>query len=147
MTTRLWCIGASAFCIFLAACTSDPTGGAVTIATEVDFSSEPVQGTFEVTAGSDVLGCSQGTFVDKPAGQVNLHKLLTCESGTRSGTFTVNIVAQHTPGPGDQNGPWSVVEATEDFTDLSGEGDFSVEIDEATESGVETLTGEIEYAT
>ncbi len=144
MTTRLWSVGALASCVFLAACTSDPAGGAVTIATEIDFSSEPFNGTFEVTEGSDVLGCSQGTFVDTPTAQ-GIDKLLTCESGERSGTFTANFTLQDIPGPGDENGRWRIAGATGDFTGLSGGGDFSV-VEETPDSGTETLTGEIEYA-
>ena len=38
--------------------------GSVTIVTDIDFTSEPFKGTFEVTEGSEELGCSGGTFVD-----------------------------------------------------------------------------------
>ena len=144
MAMGLCRVGALAFCIFLAACTTAPTGGTVTISTQIDFSSEPFNGTFEVTEGSDVLGCSRGTFVDTPT-QQGINKLLTCEAGERSGTFTANFSPQDIPGPGDQNGPWRIVAATEDFTGLSGSGDFSV-VEETPDSGTETLTGEIEYA-
>ncbi len=140
----MWRVGAVASCIFLAACTSAPTSGTVTITTQVDFSSEPIHGTFEVPEGSDVLGCSRGTFVDTPTEQ-GIDKLLTCESGERSGTFTANFTPQDISGPGDQNGPWRIVGATGDFTGLSGSGDFSV-VEEASDSGTETLTGKIEYA-
>jgi hypothetical protein len=144
MTTRLWCVGALASCIFLAACSSAPTSGTVTITTQIDFSSEPFHGTFEVTEGSEALGCSRGTFVDTPTAQA-IDKLLTCESGDRSGTFTANFNLQDVPGPGDENGRWRIVGATGDFTGLSGAGDFSV-VEKTPHSGAETLTGKIEYA-
>ncbi len=43
------------------------------------------------------------------------------------------------------NGPWSVKEATDEFSGLSGGGDFSLVFSEVGDSGVETLTGEIQF--
>lgn len=128
------------------ACANDtPTSGPVTIETEIDFSSEPFTGTFEVTEGADVLGCSSGSFVDTLRAD-DIRKDLTCETGDRDGTFSVSFLHDpNTPGPGDQNGPWSILEGTGDFTGLQGEGDFSVVADEESLSGVETLTGDIEH--
>lgn len=128
------------------ACGSEtPTSGPVTIETEIDFSSEPFSGTFEVTEGADVLGCSSGSFVDTPRGD-DIRKDLTCETGDRDGTFSVSFLPNpDTSGPGNQNGPWSILEGTEGFTGLQGEGDFSVVADEESLSGVETLTGDIEH--
>lgn len=128
------------------ACGSDtPTSGRVTIETEIDFSSKPFAGTFEVTEGADVLGCSSGSFVDTPRAD-DIRKDLTCETGDRDGTFSVSFLPDpNAPGPGDQNGPWRILEGTGDFTGLQGEGDFSVVADEGSLSGVETLTGDIEH--
>ena len=54
-------VGLFAACFALAACGSDgdsaetPTEGGVTIETQADFSDRPVQGTFEVTEGAEVM--------------------------------------------------------------------------------------------
>lgn len=85
-----------------------------------------------------------GSFVDTPTASAILKKL-ACESGERSGTFTVEFNPQNIPGPGNQNGPWTVKEGTEDFFDLSGGGDFWV-IGDGAQSEVETLTGEIQFS-
>ena len=63
--------------------------------THLDFTSDPVKGTFRVTQGSEGLGCSSGTFVDHPfrEGEVRLGepsgtilKVLTYADGERSGS-------------------------------------------------------------
>ena len=132
--------------LFVGACGGDaPTSGPVSIETEIDFSTDPIQGTFEVTEGADILGCSSGTFVDTPR-DVDIRKDFTCGTGTKEGTFTAVFDPQDIPGPGDQNGPWSILEGTGDFTSLQGEGDFSVVFDpDGLPKGVETFTGDIEY--
>jgi hypothetical protein len=133
--------------LLAAACSDDtPTEGPVTIVTQADFSGQTVVGTFEVTEGSEVLGCSSGTFVDTP-GDDGIHKDFTCEIGSKDGNFIAVFVPDpETPGPGDENGPWSISVSTQDFVGLIGEGDFSVVFapDDAPR-GVETLTGDIEY--
>ena len=122
-----------------------PTG-MVTIKTKIDFNTWPRAGTFEVSEGANILGCSAGSFVDMPV-EPKVQKRLTCKTGTRSGTFTVEFTAEEdNPGPGDENGSWNTFAATEDLIGLSGRGDFSVVVDEVSASGVETLTGEIEYS-
>lgn len=126
-------------------CTPSPPKGTITITTHIDFGALPYHGTFEVTEDAEVLGCVSGSFADTPTASAILKKL-TCESGERSGTFTVEFNPQNIPGPGDQNGPWTVKEGTEDFSGLSGGGDFWVIGDEAARSGVETLTGEIQFS-
>lgn len=138
------CYGAIATFLLLMACTPAPKKGTVTIKTRIDFNVWPRGGNFEVPEGADTLGCSAGSFVDTPV-EPNVQKLLTCESGTRSGTFTAEFSPKEVPGPGDENGPWHFVAATGDFTGLAGGGDFWVVVDEGTASGVEALTGEIEY--
>lgn len=142
-------LGASVLVAALAvACGDDgdpaPTSGSVTIAAEnPDTSVRPPVGSFEVTAGSDVLGCMEGTFVDSFG--LGLKKELTCTSGTRQGTFTVLIdIDDAADGPGDANGFWSVDEGTGDFAMLDGGGDFSL-FGEGYPASRETLTGEIEF--
>jgi hypothetical protein len=137
---------ASGLAVFLlvVSCAPSLQKGTITITTHIDFSAEPYHGTFEVTEGPEVLGCVSGSFVDTPTASAVLKKL-TCESGTRSGTFTVEFNPQNIPGPGDENGPWTIKEGTADFAELSGGGDFSVINDDAAQSGVETLTGEIQF--
>ena len=106
------------------------TEGPVTIETEADFSTRPVVGTFDVTEGADLLGCSSGTFVDEFVAEDSVLKIMTCTSGDNAGTLTTDF---------DPDGPWSIVEPTGDFVGLTGSGDFS-NVDE-----VETFTGDIAY--
>lgn len=144
MAKHTWLPVVTGTCLLGAACADTPTKGTVTITTHIDFRSQPDNGTFEVTEGADVLGCSRGSFVDTPTAST-IHKEVTCETGGKSGTFTAEFTPQDIPGPGDQNGPWSIVGGTEDFSGLSGDGDFWVVYDEGKSSGVETLTGVIEF--
>jgi len=113
--------------------------------TQISFTTEPYRGTFAVTKGAEVLGCERGSFVDTPAG-TTIHKELTCESGERSGSFTAKFNPQDAAGPGDRNGPWSIVEAADDFSGLDGGGDFWVVFDEDGKTGVETLRGDIQFS-
>lgn len=102
--------------------TGEPT---LVIEARVDFASEPSPGTFEVTAGSDQLGCSGGTLIENqtPSG---LTDAFTCENGARNGTFTIEWqIDDRVEGPGDVNGPWAVIDATGDFVGLAGEGIWS----------------------
>jgi len=116
-----------------------PTTGPVTFETEVDFSDTPYSGTFEVTVGADVLGCSSGTFVDMPDGTFGkVNKVMTCESGSNAGTFTIVF----DPPEGRD---WSVLESSDDFAGLQGGGDYSWVQNPSMPKGTETLTGDIEY--
>jgi hypothetical protein len=127
MRMLMWLILAVAVSTLAAACATSPTQASVSISTQIDFSGEVPHGTFEVTEGADVLGCSSGTFVDNPTAN-GLHKEFTCDSGTKTGTFT----AEFSP----PSGPWKIVDATDDFSGLSGEGDFSMA--PTSETGAET---------
>ena len=130
------------------ACSDDtPAAGPVTMVTQTDFSERPVVGTFEVTVGADVLGCSSGTFMDEFVATDDIKKVMTCDSGSNEGIFTVSFALNGPDaGPGDENGPWSVVEGSGDFVGLQGSGDWSmVEATDDSNQGVETLTGDIEY--
>ncbi len=122
---------------------ASPPSGPVTIVTAIDFSSFPFSGTFDVTGGSDILGCSSGTFVDFPNGFGSIHKVFTCTDGG-NGSFTFIFLPGRSPGPGDQNGHWEAWKSDGDFAGLRGQGDFSfVFIPPA--SGVETLTGVVHF--
>lgn len=122
----------------------DGTAGSssLMIVTDIDFTSEPVKGTYEVTEGSGELGCSGGTFVDHDLGDDDVEKVLSCADGERSGSFT--ILFHPTPEESDVS-RWQVVRATGDFTGLEGEGDFSVDYSDDEDSGVETFTGDVSF--
>jgi hypothetical protein len=132
--------------VLLAACAAgsaqtDSMKSLVTITTQIDFTEEPFNGSFEVTEGADVLGCSSGTFVDTPPNPPTdrgVHKEFTCESGAGTGTFTAEFFP---PG-----GPWKIVDAANDFSELSGWGAMSLMPDETDpeNAGVETFIGEIQ---
>jgi hypothetical protein len=133
--------------VFDATATSQPLGP-VTIQTAIDFSTFPFHGTFTLVQGAASLGCSGGTFADQPADPVfdplskarpSIRKTFTC-AGIRTGSFTANFQGTPAPGPGDANGHWNIVDGSDDFANLRGEGDFSVVF-----SGVETLTGTIHF--
>ena len=119
----------------------------MTIVTQVDYSDRPVHGTFEVTEGADVLQCSSGAFEDGFVISGNILKVFTCESRSNEGTFTATFApSESATGPGDENGPWSVVESSGDFVGLQGGGEWSVVFATGDEDvGVETLTGDIKY--
>lgn len=118
--------------------------GPVTIVTDISFAEFPFRGTFKVTEGSTLLGCSKGTFVDTPHAFGEIEKMFTCKRGGK-GDFTFLFLPTLAPGPGDANGHWQVLEGTGDFSNLRGEGDFSVVFFPETMSGVETLTGSIHF--
>lgn len=127
--------------LFVAACGSDePISGPITIEDHGDFSTRPVVGTFEVTEGADTLGCSNGTFEDAfDEVTEDVTKVMTCSEGD-TGTFTIIFDPDgYDTGPGENNGPWRIVDATADFTGLQGEGDFWLISD------VGTFAGDIEY--
>ena len=100
---------------------SSSTESLLTITTQIDFTQEPVQGTFEVTEGADALGCSSGTFADTLT-ERGVNKEFTCESGARTGTFTAEFFPP--------SGPWKIVAAADDFRGLSGWGAYVVILDE-----------------
>jgi hypothetical protein len=123
--------------------------GPVTINTVIDFSEFPFSGTFTVSEGSALLGCSAGTFEDVPAGGFSagaIRKTFTCTTGANSGsTFTVSFRPTPAPGPGQANGNWQVINGTGAFANLRGQGDFSVVFSETAPEGFETLTGTIHF--
>ena len=120
-------------------------GGAITIETVVDLSGVPEVGTFVVTEGAEVLGCSNGTLegVEQIAG---IASELTCESGPKSGVITLLFFPGDGPGLGDLNGPWNVEDATGDFAGLEGEGDWWTVEDPDSPAADDTYTGEIRFS-
>ena len=123
---------------------SQPSGP-VTIETELSFASFPFGGSFQVTEGAALLGCSGGVFVDIPhgPGPGAIHKIFTCEVGG-DGTFTIGFTTAPSPGPGDLNGHWTAWKGTEDFVGVRGQGDFLVVFREPP-NAEETLTGTIHF--
>ena len=119
--------------------------GPVTIETELSFASFPFGGTFEVTKGAALLGCSEGTFVDIPRGPGPgaIHKIFTCQT-EGVGTFTFGFATVPLPGPGDLNGHWTAWKGTGDFVGVRGQGDFSVVFADPP-NAEETLTGTIHF--
>jgi hypothetical protein len=133
--------------LIVAACSSDePAAGPVTIGNEVDFSSRPVAGTFEVTEGADILGCYSGTFVDSGSPNEGIQRAYTCDSGSNEGSFTTSFNFEAEEFEESDNGTWTVVEGSDDFVDLQGSGDWTI-VYEATgpDVGVGTWTGDINY--
>jgi hypothetical protein len=150
--------------LFVAACTSDepasgttlaptttvaddtPKEGPVTIVTEVYNSAGA--GTFEVTEGADVLGCSSGTFRDHGGPP----RIMICDFGISEGSFSVtrppfaSIEFDFTgPYPTVENGTWSVVDGSGVFVGLQGGGEWSAVFATGPDDGVGTWTGDISY--
>jgi hypothetical protein len=144
-------LAASSFLVFglaaIPAMASSPFG-AVTIVTAIDFSTFPFHGTFTVTDGASLIGCTDGTFVDHPimVGSASvIQKNLTCVDGSSAGSLlVVDFHPGPSPGPGLANGHWEVNSGTGAFTNLVGGGDFSVSPTGPT-SGVETLAGKVQF--
>ncbi|MDX1745491.1 MAG: hypothetical protein R3324_06095 [Halobacteriales archaeon] len=116
---------------------SEPASGPVAIEFDLDTSTRPITGTFDVTEGVDVLGCAEGTFEDNPG--FELTRMMTCTDG---GTGTVTFMFEpggYETGPGLQNGPWEIVDANGDFSGLEGGGDW-----QATGPS-ETVQGDVEF--
>jgi hypothetical protein len=113
------------------------------ITLQIDISTKPYNGIFEVTEGAEVLGCESGSSVDTLTA-ISDYSTLTCESGERSGTFTIEFDAPNR-WMEEVNGPWTVKEGTDDFSGLSGGGDFHTLFDLTERSGVVAYTGEIQF--
>lgn len=124
-----------------------PTSGPMTIVTHIDFSSFPFQGTFAVTEGASLLGCTGGTFVDHPVALAPsaIEKNLTCNAGSASGSsFVALFRPTPSPGPGLANGHWEIILGTGFYSSLGGGGDFSV-VPTGQFTGMETLTGVVRF--
>jgi hypothetical protein len=133
--------------LLAAACSDDtPKEGPVTIENQVDFSFRPVAGTFEVTEGADVLGCSSGAFVDAGSPDTGIQRVYTGDSGSNEGSFTANFNFEAEKFEESDNGTWTVVEGSDDFAGLQGGGDWSIVYPtDGPDIGVGTWTGDIKY--
>lgn len=126
--------------------TVENKAGPIVIEETKDFaSSTPAQvtGTFEVVDGADLLGCNAGALTEYGGPSGNTSQM-TCEDGEREGTFTLRFQpSEDTKGPGDSNGPWTVLESSGDFAGLTGEGLWSGTIDSGV--GYGSFPGTIEF--
>ena len=113
---------------------AEPAEENVTVEGEIDF--ETASGSFTVTTGSEVLGCKAGTQ-EEMDGAAGVEKTLTCESGTRSGSFTITFVPPE--------GTWNVTGSTGDFEGLSGGGEWSGQVSADGSTGSDTWSGEISF--
>lgn len=123
-----------------------PKEGPVTIANQVDFNFRPVTGTFEVTEGADILGCSSGSFADAGTPTDGIQRVYTCDSGPNDGSFTAsfNFLAEELTVS--DSGTWSISEGSDDFVGLQGGGDWSiVYATDDSDIGVGEWTGDISY--
>lgn len=128
----------------VAACSSEPAAGPVTIENVVRFGSQGVSGPFEVTEGADVLGCSSGTFVDSGTPDSGIERVYTCDSGSNEGSFTTGFTFDAFTDEG-ENGTWSVVEGSDDFVGLQGSGDWFIVYPTNPDVGMGTWTGDINF--
>jgi hypothetical protein len=132
-TVPLWDIYSEEFATSL-------TGiGDVTIETtiSVDFAEgERVvgtgSGTFVVTNGAGSLGCSAGTVEETYSFQLVVDKVLTCTSGPRAGTLTLNAGGNPV---GNSVSDWQVSDATGDFAGITGSGPYTGRAVEQDETG------------
>lgn len=127
-------------------------GGDVTIESRATESrGDLATGGFTVSDGVDVLGCSSGAFADvaatypddEPVGnEPVITRAFTCESGPNVGTFTVDW----TLVGGSALDPllsWSVVDGTEDYEGIEGDGRMTIDFTPGSEH--ETFTGTITF--
>ena len=132
--------------LLVSACSDTPKEGPVTIVAQDNFSTRPVVGTFEVTEGADVLGCSSGTFVDEFIAGDDIRRVFSCDSGSNEGAFAASFDLNGTAtGEGDDGGAWSVLEGSDDFVGLQGAGEWFVVYATGEITGVSTWTGDIDY--
>ena len=126
--------------LVVAACGDDtPTAGPVAFKATINLSDSPVVGTFSVTTGADVLGCSSGTVVQMANPVWIGNSIMTCDSGPNMGTFTVDHGSEDVY-------VWNVVESSGDFAGLQGEGSWEFVLTSANAASVvETFTGDIDY--
>ena len=127
--------------------TDDPEmEGPVTIETQVDFEFRPVAGTFEVTEGADIIGCSTGSFVDAGSPTEGVRRVYTCESGSNEGSFSASLSFLAEANTVSDSGTWTIEEGSDAFVDLQGDGDFSIVYEtDGPNIGEETWTGKVSY--
>jgi hypothetical protein len=161
VTSRLAVLFAAAM---LAGC-SGGDDGSFTLVMDFAFYETPVSGTFTVSEGSNALGCSRGTFVDKTefAPVPRMTEELTCTDGGRTGSFIIRVLPAHPASQPNEADPevetgtatdtdpepietrWRFDGGTGDFTGLEGEGDLILELNGNEFSGVGTVTGNVVF--
>jgi hypothetical protein len=139
-----FCLVIAIVMVTMASCAPNPPKGTITITAQFDISAKPYNGTFEVIEGAEILGCESGSQVDTLTASRDF-STLSCGSGERSGTFTIDFDAPDR-WMEEVNGPWTINEGTDDFSGLSGGGDFQTIFDFDEQSGVVTYTGEIQFS-
>jgi poly(3-hydroxybutyrate) depolymerase len=82
---------------------------------EIRVTLSPPEGTFEVTAGADALGCERGTLIDEAFQSTGFSSSYHCESGEHSGSgFSMHLVP-------DTN-EWSITTGTGGFEGVEASG-------------------------
>lgn len=120
--------------------------GSIVIETTATSTDEPPGGTFEVTEGADVLGCTSGSFVDTlPDSGPPIIKTLTCESGVTAGATVTISFNLDSPGLGDENGRWRIDDATGAYNGLNGGGAIALYFTSDT-TATETITGDVNHS-
>ncbi len=80
-------------------------------------------GIFDVTTGAEALGCASGTVEETYSFQTKVIKVMTCTSGARTGTFTIDA-GGGLPGGAGPGSTWEILDATGDFVGLTGSGPY-----------------------
>ena len=117
--------------------------GDIEMTATVDF--EQGGGTWEVTAGADLLGCDGGSFTDAgfAAGE---ERTATCDAGPGSGSIVLRFAPEPSGPESDEFvSDWNVHAATGDFAGLQGGGDWSAVLDRDNDRADETWTGSVEF--
>ena len=92
------------------------TAGDIAVVARIDF--ETGGGTWEVTDGTDVLGCDGGSFTEDGFA-AGIERTLSCEDGERAGTIVVRFSPEPVePDSDDFASDWTVHAATGDFVGL-----------------------------
>ncbi|MEM8903631.1 MAG: serine hydrolase domain-containing protein [Actinomycetota bacterium] len=117
-------------------------GGAIEITAAIVFGESA--GSFQISEGSDVLGCAMGTFEEAPLA-ATIERTFTCDMGERAGSFVLHFFPEPTADPTEFASDWTVEDATGDFAGLTGEGGFAALVDEDESGAAETWTGEVTF--
>jgi poly(3-hydroxybutyrate) depolymerase len=110
------------------------TGTSLDNLVEIRTTVSPPEGTFEVTAGADALGCERGTLIDDAFQWTGFSSSYHCESGEHSGSgFSMYLVP-------DTN-EWSITTGTGGFEGVEASGFIEpIHFDQSTRT---LLVGEI----
>ena len=117
-------------------------GGAIEITAAIVFGESA--GSFQISEGSDVLGCAMGTFEEAPLA-ATIERTFTCDMGERACSFVLHFFPEPTADPTEFASDWTVEDATWDFAGLTGEGGFAALVDEDESGAAETWTGEVTF--